>query len=230
MFQGFTQEASDFLWELAFHNERSWFKPRKEQFDRCLGLPFKELALETRDALARRTPGREWQLHISRIYRDARRLFGRGPYKDHLWFSLYRGDSFPGAPSFWFELNAAMYLYGAGAYDVTPGQMEAFRRSIVANPARFERLALDAEAQGPYLLTGEEYKRPKGDLGPALNRWYNRRGPGLERSVDFGGDLLTPRLPELLAEAFLGLMPMYDYLFEVFGAAYGAQRREEEHA
>ena len=27
---------------------------------------------------------------VSRIYRDARRLHGRGPYKDHLWFCVER--------------------------------------------------------------------------------------------------------------------------------------------
>ncbi len=219
MFTGFTKEASDFLWELAFNNERSWFKPRKEQFDRCLGEPFKELALETRRLMEERYPGYGWQLHISRIYRDARRLYGRGPYKDHLWFSLRRGDCPEEGMGFWFEINAAMYLYGAGAYEVTPGQMEAFRQALAANPARFERLALEVEAMGDFALTGEEYKRPKGDLGPVLNKWYNRKWIGLERSLDFGGALLTPELPQLLAESFGKLMPLYDFFTEVFRAA-----------
>ena len=225
MFKGFTQETSDFLWELAFHNERPWFKEHKEQYERCLGAPFKELALETKSLLEARWPEREWALHISRIYRDARRLFGRGPFKDHLWFSLRRADTPSNGPGFWFEVNAAMYLYGMGAYDATPSQMEAFRQSLRANPARFERLALELEEAGEFAVTGAEYKRPKGDMGPVLNKWYNRRWIGLERDLDFGGALLTPELPQLLADAFSRLMPMYEFFTEFYAAAPDGPRQ-----
>ena len=47
MFEGFTQETSDFLWDLSFNNERPWFLAHKEQFERCLNQPFKALAQET---------------------------------------------------------------------------------------------------------------------------------------------------------------------------------------
>lgn len=40
-------------------------------------------------------------LKTSRIYRDARRLFGRGPYKDHLWFCVRTRDKdWTGRPTF----------------------------------------------------------------------------------------------------------------------------------
>ena len=35
MFEGFTQETSEFLWELSFNNERPWFLAHREQFERC---------------------------------------------------------------------------------------------------------------------------------------------------------------------------------------------------
>ena len=34
MFEGFTRETSDFLWELTFHNERPWFQEHKDQYMR----------------------------------------------------------------------------------------------------------------------------------------------------------------------------------------------------
>ena len=214
MFTGFTQETSDFFWELAFNNERTWFKEHKEQYERVIGTPFKELALETQRLMSERHPEYPWRMHISRIYRDARRLFGRGPFKDHLWFALRRDDCPPHGPGFWFEVNARMVMYGMGAYDVRPEHMEAFRQSIAANPARFERLALDVEKAGEFAIAGEEYKRPKGDLGPVINKWYNRKWIGLERDVDFESAALTPQLPERLAESFSRLMPMYEFFLE----------------
>ena len=88
MFNGFSKETADFFWELGFNNERPWFLAHKEQFERVINEPFRALARALYDELRERFPDEEFGVHISRIYRDARRLFGRGPYKDHLWFTL----------------------------------------------------------------------------------------------------------------------------------------------
>ena len=150
MFEGFTGQTSNFLWELAFNNERPWFLEHKAEFERVLNTPFKALAADTAELMARRFPSRSFRLHVSRIYRDARRLFGRGPYKDHMWFTLKGNDILLEGPCFWFELGAAEYSYGMGFYSATAAQMAAFRRKVDANPARFERLAkaIESLAQG----------------------------------------------------------------------------------
>ena len=222
MFEGFTKETGEFLWELRFNNERPWFLAHKEQYERCLNRPFRALAQESWRLLSERYPERDFRVHVSRIYRDARRLFGRGPYKDHLWFSLYTSDKNEG-PSFWFEIGAAGYTYGLGCWSMRPALMERFRRAVDANPARFERLARQAEALPGLRLLGEEYRRPKGDRGELLNRWYNRKYLTMEFSGDFGGDLFSPALAQILCGAYGSLMPMHDFLAEVWEAA-----REEE--
>ena len=222
MFEGFTKETGEFLWELRFNNERPWFLAHKEQYERCLNRPFRALAQESWRLLSERYPERDFRVHVSRIYRDARRLFGRGPYKDHLWFSLYTSDKNEG-PSFWFEIGAAGYTYGLGFWSMRPALMERFRRAVDANPTRFERLARQAEALPGLRLLGEEYRRPKGDRGELLNRWYNRKYLTMEFSGDFGGDLFSPALAQILCGAYGSLMPMHDFLAEVWEAA-----REEE--
>lgn len=222
MFEGFTKETGEFLWELRFNNERPWFLAHKEQYERCLNRPFRALAQESWRLLSERYPERDFRVHVSRIYRDARRLFGRGPYKDHLWFSLYTSDKNEG-PSFWFEIGAAGHTYGLGFWSMRPALMERFRRAVDANPARFERLARQAEALPGLRLLGEEYRRPKGDRGELLNRWYNRKYLTMEFSGDFGGDLFSPALAQILCGAYGSLMPMHDFLAEVWEAA-----REEE--
>lgn len=215
MFEGFTPKTGEFLWELSFNNERSWFMAHKDEFEDVLNRPFKALAADTFALTEKQFPQLGCKLHVARIYRDARRLHGRGPYKDHLWFSIKRGDILLEGPMFWFEIGAADYSYGMGFYSATPAQMAAFRSSIDANPSRFERLAAKADTLG-FEVTGEEYKRPKGDLGELINKWYNRKRMGLERSMDFGGELYSPALPETLAAAYARLMPMYEYFAEVY--------------
>lgn len=216
-FQGFTPQAGAFLWDLSFNNERSWFLEHKEQFETVLNRPFRELCDETLRLMRERFPERGDEAHRSRIYRDARRLFGRGPYKDNLWFVICRGEQHRLGPAFWFEIGRASWSAGVGFWDASPATMEVFRRQIDANPARFERLL---DEIGPDLrLWGELYRRPKGERGERIDPWYNRRSisAGLER--DHGDELYAATLPETLAEIYTRLMPLYDFLYEAWQAA-----------
>lgn len=218
-FQGFSPETGEFLWELAFNNERPWFLAHKDEFERVLNTPFKALARDTQALLAARYPRFDGRLHVARIYRDARRLHGRGPYKDHLWFSIKGDDGLLEGPMFWFELGAADYSYGMGFYSATSAQMEAFRQSIDANPARFTRLARAVERMEGFAISGEEYKRPKGDRGELLNKWYNRRRIGVDCVRDYDAALYSPDLPARLVDAFSQLMPLYKYLVGIYTCA-----------
>ena len=225
MFQGFTEKTGAFLWELAFHNERPWFLAHKQEFEDEVNRPFKALAADTYARMNERFPGFEGRVHVSRIYRDARRLFGRGPYKDHLWFSIKAGDVLLEGPMFWFELGPAAYSYGMGFYSATPAQMEVFRRSIDASPPRFRRLAKALDSRG-FAVDGEPYKRPKKLHGDTLiDAWYNRKRVGADKRFDLGGEAFGPALPGLLVEAYAQLMPMYRFLMEVYKACPEEQTR-----
>ena len=90
MFQGFSQGAVDFLWGIRFNNERSWFLAHKEEYLTLVDRPMRELGAQVHQSMEELFPELGLNLHVSRIYRDARRLYGRGPYKDHLWFTLRR--------------------------------------------------------------------------------------------------------------------------------------------
>lgn len=109
MFQGFTPEAVEFLWGIKFNNNREWFLPRKEQFLALVDRPMRELGSEIFDAIAAAYPKQSLKLHVCRIYRDARRLFGRGPYKDHLWFTIERPhERFEGVPAAVFRARTEL--------------------------------------------------------------------------------------------------------------------------
>lgn len=219
MFTGFTKDTADFFWGIAFNNEREWFLPRKELFESCANRPMKELGAACLEIMNARFPKEDFHLHVSRIYRDARRLFGRGPYKDHLWFSIWSGSRAELAPDFWFQIGAAQYEYGMGFPFTTPALMAAVRRAIDANPARFERLAAKIEDGGRFVVGGEEYKRPKGSPEGRAKNWYNRRSLYLTHRADCGSAELTAELPRIITDAYLELMDMYDFLSEAALAA-----------
>ena len=216
MFQGFSQATGDFLWGLAMNNDRTWFLAHKQEYEDALNGPFHALAADTLEALNRRFPDRAFQVHLSRIYRDARRLFGRGPYKDHLWFAIYGGERHTVGPMFWFEVGAMDWSCGLGIWEESADVAAAWRAAIDAEPERFTRLVQGVAAQGPYRLWGDLYKRPKADRGELLNPWYNRRHISVGWEQGYGGPLFTPELPGVLVDRYAALMPMHDFMHKAY--------------
>ena len=213
MFQVYTQGAVDFLWGLKLNNERPWFQAHKEEFLALVDRPTRELAAQLTQAMTDAYPKFGLELKVSRIYRDARRLFGRGPYKDHLWFSLRKPGEQDGAiPCFWFEIAAERYGYGMGCWELPPATMAKLRARIDRDPKPLEKLVRAIGKRGEFRLGGPEYKRPKGDPGPLLYPWYNRKGIGFTCERNCEGIFFTPELAGQVLEGWKSLVPQYRLL------------------
>ena len=216
MFQGFTQVTTDFLWGIRFNNERGWFLAHKEEFQTLVDAPLRELASQVSQAINDKFPNLQLNCKVSRIYRDARRLYGRGPYKDHLWFGLRRMAPSEGAePGFYFEVAPEYYSYGMGCWDPTPVTMAKLRARIDRDPEPLKQLARRLEKHGEFTLEGQMYKRPKGDPGRLLYPWYNRRQISLTSDHNCDGLYFSPQLADQVVNGFTFLMPYYDYLCSV---------------
>ena len=115
MFQGFSQGAVDFLWGVRFNNERSWFEAHKQEYLDLVIAPLQELGRQVHAAMTAAYPKEQLNLYVSRIYRDARRLHGRGPYKDHLWFTIRpEQEGWTHVPAFYFEIAPEYHSLGMG--------------------------------------------------------------------------------------------------------------------
>ena len=218
MFQGFSQETIDFLWGIRFNNEKSWFEAHKEVYLQRLYRPMQALSQEVWEALDGAFPDLELIRRVTRIYRDARRLHGRGPYKDRLWFTLERpSEDWTVRPVFWFELEPEGYSYGLGCYQAPPVMMAKLRARLDADPKPFSRLVRKFARQDRFHLEAQPSKRPKGDPGPLLYDWYNARSLSLccDRSHD--ALLFSPELAEELAAGFRALAPFYRYFLLLEG-------------
>ena len=213
MFEGFSQKSVDFLWGIRFHNERSWFEAHKEEYLALVDRPLRELGAQTAQAMGAEYPKLGLTLKVSRIYRDARRLHGRGPYKDHLWFTLgRRGEREEARPCFYFELAPEYYSYGMGTYDATPLTMAKLRARVDRDPKPLERLARRLNRQSEFVLEGELYKRPRGNPGALLFPWYNRRQITLASDHNCEGMLFTPQLADQVLAGFRFLEPYYRWM------------------
>ena len=214
MFQGFSPESVEFLWGIRFNDERPWFEEHKQQYIELIQQPLRELGVELQQEVARRHPKRQFNLHISRIYRDARRLHGRGPYKDHMWIVLHspaQDTTGSCAPAFYFEIAPEYYSIGMGFYSATPTVMAKFRARIDRDPKPMEQLARKLKKQNDYALEGELYRRPKGEKGALLDPWYNRKSIAVAWDRPCEGSLFERKLLEEIAAGVDFLMPFYDY-------------------
>jgi len=212
MFTGYSNETLDFLWGIRFNNDRDWFNAHKEAYMRHLYQPTMELGNEVYDRFMEKFPKLGLNLHVCRIYRDARRLHGRGPYKDHLWLTIRpENDVWSHQPVFWFEIAPEGWSYGVGFWNASPQTMAAMRRDIDGNPQRLEKLARRLDRDGRFHVQGREYARKKGDPSPLLTPWYNKKEISVGCDRPFDDLLCSPELVNALVDGFAFLEPCYQY-------------------
>lgn len=218
MFTGFSDATVDFLWGIRFNNEKSWFEANKPDYLTHLYTPMKMLAAEVYEGFMEGAPDWDLRCRVSRIYRDARRLRGRGPYKESLWFTIEEpAEDWSCNPVFWFEVAPEGYSYGMGAYAPAAVTMAKFRARLDRKPKDFEKLAKAIVKDGTFSLSGAEYKRSKGETTPALASWYNRKGFSLSCQRNHDGLLYSEDLVGCLVEDFEKLRPIYQYFKSLEG-------------
>lgn len=212
MFEGFSQQTIDFMWNIRFNNEKSWFEAHKEEYKAVLQRPMQLLAEEVEALFSEMHPELKLDLHVSRIYRDARRLHGNGPYKDHLWFTLRRTEEeWTDSPVFWFELDPDGLSYGLGYYSARALTMAKLRARMDRDPRPMKKLARLLASQSEFVLEGESYARPKGDPGGGLTEWYNKKTFSLIHEEDISEEIYSPGLAKRVADGFSFLVPFYEY-------------------
>lgn len=223
-FTGFSEQTVDFEWNLRLNNSKEWFLAHKQEYETFLHGPVKDLAYDLQDAFSEAYPSHAWNVHISRIYRDARRLFGKGPMNDHLWFTLYSGaEKNSGAPAFWFAFSPEEYDCGMGCWPENSALMNAFRASVEKNPAPFEKLVLDFRKQDRFVRDGDPYKKPKYRAGELLTPWVNCRWFGLVRRAAHGPESFGPGLYDSLLRDYALLMPFYEYFMTLYHSVTAGQ-------
>lgn len=213
MFEGFSDKTVDFMWQIRFNNNKEWFEAHKDEYKSALEQPMKALGADVYERFAAAHKDLDIRLHVSRIYRDARRLHGSAPYKDHLWFTLREfEEEWTDKPVFWFELSPDNWSYGLGYYMAKPQTMAKLRKHIDTDPKPLQKLDKLLRAQQEFVLDGQQYAKPKREAGEPLADWYNMRSFSLIHEEPLTDVLLSASLTDRLLRGFEFLLPFYRYL------------------
>jgi uncharacterized protein (TIGR02453 family) len=225
-FTGFRPDAIDFLVELGQNNDRSWFQPRKADYERLLKEPMEALVT----ALAERFEARGLPLEadpkrsVSRIYRDTRFAKDKSPYKTNVYARfpwVGRGsdhdssdDGGHGASGYFNVMPGESYV-GGGMWAPEKPRLDAFRAAVLDEPERVR-----AALEDPVFIA---------EFGPVHSHDSLKRvPPGFPpdhpmaelfryKSVTFGhqlsdDDIRSPELPDILADSYAAAVPVLRFL------------------
>ena len=212
MFEGFSPRTIDFMWNIRLNNQKPWFEEHKDEYRNDFLAPMKALGQDVFERV-KATCGEQGFIHkVSRIYKDARRLHGDGPYRDNMRFSIEKpSEEWTSTPVFWFELSPEKWSYGLGYYQAKPDTMAKLRARIDKAPATFEKLIAPLAKQNEFVLDGPEYARQKIAPTAKIATWYNKKSFSLIHSQPNGKELFSKDLAEQIAAGFAFLMPLYNY-------------------
>lgn len=139
----FRPEALTFLRNLARHNDRAWFAPRKAIFDADLKEPMLAAIRKITDAMLDFAPShvRPAEKSLFRIYRDTRFSADKTPYKTHIaaWWTHTGLDKTSGA-GYYFHVSAKEVIIAAGAYMPEKEQLASIRHWLLDHHQDFRKL------------------------------------------------------------------------------------------
>ena len=160
-FTGFSREAIQFLAELAQHNDRAWFQPRKGDYERLLKEPLEALCLALAERFERRgLPLRSDPAHSPfRIYRDVRFSADKSPYKTQISASFpWTGEG--GGVGGYFHFQPGEMFAGGGMWHPEPARLAAWRADGRTDPAAVRAVIEDPGFVATFgAVSGDSLKR-----------------------------------------------------------------------
>jgi uncharacterized protein (TIGR02453 family) len=157
-FSGFDPKALRLLAALSKHNDRAWFAPRKERFQKELLEPLALLVGDATEALARAgiPIGGDAKRSIFRLYRDVRFSNDKSPYKTHVsaYLSYDGGRSTPGG--LYVHVQPGASFLSIAFYRIERPMLQRWRAAMASRPAAFARVVRALEKKGIPLIGPED--------------------------------------------------------------------------
>jgi len=139
----FRPEALTFLRNLAKHNDREWFTPRKALFEAELKEPMLAVVRNITDAMIDFAPAfvRPAEKSVFRIYRDTRFSSDKRPYKTHVaaWW-LHTGLEKTSGAGYYLSVSAKEVVVAAGSYMPDKDQLSQIRHWLLDHHEEFRKL------------------------------------------------------------------------------------------
>jgi uncharacterized protein (TIGR02453 family) len=164
-FPGFTDAGLQFLRDLKAHNDREWFKPRKDTFEDEIRWP---LMCLVSDVAARAsafgvTLQGDPKGNLFRIYRDTRFSKNKAPYKTHASCYLSPTGDKKAHGGVYIHIEPGASFLASGIWSPERELLRAIRTRLADRPDQADALVGDLEAAGLAFDRTDTLKRlPRG--------------------------------------------------------------------
>ncbi len=225
----FRPEALTFLRNLARHNDREWFQPRKAQFESELREPMLAAVRKITDAMLDFAPShvRPAEKSLFRIYRDTRFSNDKRPYKTHVaaWWS-HQGLQKTSGAGYYFHVSAKEVVIAAGAYMPEKDQLSQIRHWLLDHHAEFRKLLRSAALRKAFVeFEGNALIRPPKGFPtehPGMDLIRNRQW-GLSVTLP-AKTAMDPNLAAVVIRHFKLAAPIIDALNTPIAAALAPKK------
>lgn len=231
----FPREGFTFLKQLKAHNDRDWFNEHKENYKTLVEEPMKQIVLAVSAACC----GRGIPLHakerspVFRVYRDVRFSKDKTPYKTHVSAEMRRSFS-DSHCLFYIHFSPQESFLAAGVWQPDKDLLGAWRKAIIDDPARFERMRSALERNK--LSFSQEHAlsgMPRGFQNYAdepIGPWLKFTSFVTSRPLKTE-DCLSPDFVETAVNFAITVKPLLEYAWNVekrYAAVAPKKVREEE--
>jgi len=215
-FEGFSPAAIKFLRDLAKHNDRAWFAPRKALYEsECLAA-LNALVADAGAALRKaKVPlGAGPKGAAFRIYRDVRFSPDKSPYKTNLGAFLTRSDrDAPGG--LYIHIQPKNSFMAAGFYQLYKPLLQRWRQDMTTQPKRFTAVLRALAKSGSALSEGHEAlkRMPRGYETQAESALapHFKAGSFMISETLSDEDVMSPALVDRMAAIGKRAKPLLDY-------------------
>jgi uncharacterized protein (TIGR02453 family) len=231
-FSAFPKEGLQFLRNLKRNNKREWFLDHKTIYEQYVKQPISDLIEALGAEFQRFAPEMVSTSKVSayRIHRDTRFSKDKSPYKTHVAavFPNSRLGKHEGA-GFYLHIAPTELLIGGGLYMPIPEDLNAVRRAIADNPAKFLKVIRETRFKKLFgQVTGDQLSRiPRGFSSDNPAADFLRHKNFLAART-FPSEVATSRqFYRTVVETFKGMVPFVRFLNDPILSARRIRERQK---
>jgi len=216
-FSGFSAEALKFLRDLAKHNDRAWFAPRKTFYEEHVLEPLRGLVMHAGEAMrkARIPLGSDPRSGTFRIYRDVRFSPDKSPYKTNLGAFLAHNGNHDTPGGMYDHIQPANSFIAIGFYRLDKPYLQRWRESMAQNAKKFESALRTLDRNGLSLSESEDRlkRMPRGFEAQAESPLapYFRRSSFMVSENLSDAQVCSPQIIERMVDGAKRAKPLLEY-------------------
>ncbi len=229
-FTGFRPGALTFLRSLARNNKREWFEANRGRYESEVKHPLQVLVEEIDARLGEIAPEMigNPKRSIFRIYRDVRFSKDKSPYKTNAAAWFYHRDAghavgtqaVHGGAGFYFQIAPKECIVAGGIWMPPGAALKTLREAIAEDPDTLRSILKQSAFRRAFGTLSDEavLKRTPRGFDP------DHRAADLLRYKSFTvsrglteREVLSPRLPDIVAKHYTTMLPFVRWLNRVLG-------------